>query len=153
MVKNKFEWLCFEELSLGQLYEMMKVRQEVFVVEQECVYLDADGQDEKAHHLFCWGSASPPSLCGYLRVLAPGTVAKIPAIGRVLVRKDNRGEGLARELMQQAITYTRKQYPGQSISVSAQCYLQQFYTSLGFVEAIEVYDEDGIPHIGMELLP
>ena len=146
-------WNCvaFDSLSLTELYTLMRLRQEVFVVEQNCVYLDADGYDQKAWHLLGWDGEQ--QLVAYLRLFAPGVKYKdFPedaSIGRVCTAASVRGTGLGRELMVRGIAEAERLWPGCAIRISAQVYLLKFYGSLGFVVASEPYDEDGIPHVEM----
>ncbi|WP_226660755.1 GNAT family N-acetyltransferase [Microbulbifer aggregans] len=147
-----FRWSTFNQLSPTELYEILRVRQEVFVVEQDCAYQDVDGKDQRAWHLACWDdTAESPTLLAYLRVVHPGEKYPEPSIGRVLTSKAARGTGLGKELMRTAIERTRREYPQAPIRISAQLYLNKFYTDLGFEPVSEPYDEDGIPHIEMVL--
>lgn len=138
----------FASLTLTELYNLMRLRQEVFVVEQSCVYLDADGYDDKARHLL--GRADDGELIACLRLFAPGV--KYPheaSIGRVCTALSVRGTGVGRALMTHGIEEAERLWPGSSIRISAQHYLLRFYESLGFVAEGELYDEDGIPHVEM----
>lgn len=150
------QWAAFTELSLQNLYGIMKLRQKVFVVEQVCAYLDADGLDFSAMHLMYGDSDTGERVEGYLRLIPPGNVAGYPeaaAIGRLVVDEKMRGYGIASKLMHEGIAYAAKKYPGSVLHVSAQVYLKRFYEYLGFTAVTEVYDEDGIDHIGMQLFP
>ena len=143
-------WYCvaFDGLSLTDLYDLMRLRQEVFVVEQNCVYLDADGYDQNARHLL--GRDGEGQLVACLRLFAPGV--KYPneaSIGRVCTAASLRRTGLGRELMRRGIAEAERLWPGCGIRISAQAYLLNFYESLGFATASEPYDEDGIPHVEM----
>ena len=143
-------WYCvaFDGLSLTDLYDLMRLRQEVFVVEQNCVYLDADGYDQNARHLL--GRDGEGQLVACLRLFAPGV--KYPneaSIGRVCTAASLRRTGLGRELMRRGIAEAERLWPGCGIRLSAQVYLLKFYESLGFATASEPYDEDGIPHVEM----
>lgn len=146
----KWQWAAFADLSTEQLYEILRVRQEVFTVEQDCAYQDADGKDQRAWHLIAWSeeTAHPESLA-YLRVVFPGVKYAEPSIGRVLTQESARGTGLGRELMSHAIAHTLREYPGTDIRISAQQHLKTFYGDFGFEQVSEPYDEDGIPHIEM----
>lgn len=145
-----WQWLRFSELSADQLYEILRVRQEVFTVEQDCAYQDADGKDQQARHLVAWrADADPPQLLAYSRVVTPGRKYAEPSIGRVLTAESARGTGLGRELMRRAIAHTQAEFPGRAIRISAQEHLQRFYREFGFEQVSEPYDEDGIPHIEM----
>ena len=143
-------WYCvaFDGLSLTDLYDLMRLRQEVFVVEQNCVYLDADGYDQNARHLL--GRDGEGQLVACLRLFAPGV--KYPneaSIGRVCTAASLRRTGLGRELMRRGIAEAEQLWPRCGIRLSAQVYLLKFYESLGFATASEPYDEDGIPHVEM----
>lgn len=144
-----WKFLPYAELSTDELYDLLALRQMVFVVEQRCAYCDADGRDRRAHHLL--GRGGEGALLAYLRVLEPGARYAEPSIGRVVVHPAVRGSGLGRSLMREGIARCRCLYPGAPIRISAQSYLQKFYGELGFVAdpTSEPYDEDGIPHIEM----
>ena len=155
----RWQWARFNELTGAQVYEVLALRERVFVVEQNCVYLDADGLDYKAWHLLGWADlASGPVLALYLRVFSPGDYFEEHAIGRVITDPAYRGQGLGRALMVKAIhhIHAMQTTPQASVTVpvriSAQAYLEDFYASLGFERKGEGYLEDGIPHVSM-LLP
>lgn len=140
----------FDELSTTELYSIMQLRQEVFVVEQNCPYLDCDNKDQDSHHLL--GSIhnnSSTHLIAYLRIVGPEPPKDTPHIGRVVCRHDIRQNGVGKELLHQGILRCNGLFPGKQIKISAQQYLITFYTNLGFQISSEPYDEDGIPHIGM----
>ena len=137
----------FSELDPDRLYEIIKARVDVFVVEQACPYPELDGRDQDALHLS--GCTADGELAAYARILAPGEVYAEAAIGRVLTVARFRGCGLGRPLMQRAIAACGELYPGHGIRLGAQYRLQQFYVSLGFVAVGSPYDEDGIRHIEM----
>jgi ElaA protein len=142
-----WSWLPFDRLSTRGLYDVLALRQRVFVVEQQCAYLDADGLDVQSWHGL--GSTDDGVLVASARIVPPGLVSSEPAIGRVVTASEARGRGLGRRLMHEAIDQTKRLYPGQGIRVGAQCYLERFYTSLGFVTVGAPYDEDGILHVEM----
>lgn len=142
-----WQMVAFETLTLHELYDLMQLRQDVFVVEQNCVYLDADGYDQKARHLL--GRASDGKLVACLRLFAPGVKYTEASIGRVCTAQSVRGTGLGRELMHRGIAEAERLWPEAGIRLSAQAYLLEFYSSLGFVAVSEPYDEDGIPHVEM----
>lgn len=145
-----WQWRRFEDLDIHQLYEILRVRQEVFAVEQDCAYQDADGKDSCAWHLCGWSGRAPhPQLQAYLRVVDPGQKFDEPSIGRVLTAASARGTGLGRELMRRVLDELRSPFPDSAIRISAQQHLQKFYGEFGFIQCSEVYDEDGIPHIEM----
>ena len=136
----------FEELTTTELYEILRVRAEVFVVEQTCVYQDLDLKDKKAYHLFCENNGE---IAAYLRILDKGVSYPEISIGRVLTRETNRRIGLAREMMQKAISFVEEELSEMQIRISAQLYLKQFYESLGFSVTSDIYLEDDIEHIEM----
>ncbi len=146
---SALQWSCkpFAALSVAELYQILHWRQRVFVVEQTCAYLDADGLDPECLHL----SLCNPNgeLLAYARLLPLGLNGAEPAIGRVLVLPQYRRQGLARLLMSRALGEITQRFASMSVRVSAQLYLQDFYQSLGFVVAGAPYDEDGIAHIDM----
>ena len=138
------EWVLkgFDELSVHELYGVMRLRSEVFVVEQNCVYLDADGYDDRAMHLL---GTSNGALVAYARIFEPGVKYPEGSIGRVITSAAVRGTGAGQELMREAIA----RMPAGPIRIGAQAYLERFYGSFGFVRVSEPYDEDGIAHIEM----
>jgi len=136
----------FNELTLEELYSILQLRSEVFIVEQNCVYNDPDGKDRSAWHLI---ALEDNKLVAYTRILPPGVSYNDPAIGRVVTSSSKRGLGLGRELMKRSIEACEKLFGKISITLSAQVYLQGFYESLGFIVVGEEYLDDGIPHIKM----
>ncbi|WP_027623053.1 GNAT family N-acetyltransferase [Clostridium lundense] len=136
----------FEELSVAEIYEILKERNEVFIVEQQCPYNDADEKDKNAYHLFC---EKQGKIIAYIRILDKGISYDEISIGRVLVHKQYRGNGLARQLMTKGIDYIENVLVENKIRISAQKYLIKFYESLGFKTVSSVYFEDNIPHIEM----
>ncbi|WP_444916663.1 GNAT family N-acetyltransferase [Microbulbifer sp. JMSA003] len=146
----QWQWCSFKELTLSQLYEVLRVRQEVFTVEQDCPYQDADGKDQHSWHLICWeGDENNPQVMAYLRVVCPGLKYREPSIGRVLTAEASRGTGLGKELIRRAVMHTCEEYPNTGIRISAQQHLDRFYGEFGFEQVSEPYQEDGIPHIEM----
>ncbi len=145
------EWRvhAFDQFEVRQLYAVLAARAAVFVVEQNCPYQDLDGLDDVALHLVGW--AGDGSVVAYARILAPDTRFDQPSIGRVLTSLAGRRSGLGRELMRRAIEVTRERYPDRPVRISAQCYLERFYGELGFAVDSAPYEEDGIPHVEMEL--
>jgi len=137
---------AFQELSVDELYALLKLRSEVFVVEQNCVFLDQDDKDQKCYHLLMY---SHGELVGYSRLVPAGLSYAEMAIGRVITSASGRGKGLGRVLMELSIDYCEKFFGKGAIRLGAQTYAMGFYASLGFVADGEVYDEDGIPHIEM----
>jgi len=147
-----WSWKTFRELTLDELYAVLALRQEVFVVEQRSIYQDVDGLDPSALHLLGMerDEGGKPWLAAYLRVFKPD--AKYPgatSLGRVVASPRARGRGLGRELTQRGIAELERRFPGVDIRISAQDYLRRFYASLGFVAEGDIYDEDGIPHVEM----
>ncbi|MFJ4196341.1 GNAT family N-acetyltransferase [Pseudomonas sp. NPDC089534] len=144
------EWVCKHHSDLGkeQLYAILKLRSEVFVVEQRCAYLDPDGQDLEGDtcHLMGWEG---DELVAYLRLLDPQSQGGDVVIGRVLTAPKGRGKGLGHEMMEQALKQAEKHWPQVPIYLSAQAHLQGYYGRYGFAVAGEEYLEDDIPHIGM----
>ena len=138
----------FNELNTTELYQIIHLREKVFVVEQKCYYLDADNNDQKSWHLLYYSGIT---LAAYLRILPPDTTYKYPSIGRVVVDKQFRGKNIAREIMTEAIKFLKIKYKDQKIKIGAQTYLNSFYKSLEFVNEGDEYLEDGIPHIHMIL--
>jgi len=136
----------FEELTGFEVYEILRLRSEVFVVEQNCVFLDMDNNDQQSHHL---QGRVDNKLIAYVRILPPGLSYKEPSIGRVISSPSFRNKGAGIELMKCAIANTYSLYGDQSIKIGAQLYLQRFYENLGFIQCSEVYMEDDIPHIKM----
>ena len=148
MCDLSYRTLAFDELSREQLYALLRLRQEVFVVEQTCWYLDADGRDQAALHLL--GTDSEGRLGAYARLLPCGiSYPEYASIGRVLTAGFVRGRGCGRGLMNAAVRALHGAWGEQPIKISAQAHLQEFYGSIGFVGVGEVYDEDGIPHRAM----
>ena len=142
-------WIRFDDLTARELYELLKLRQDVFIIEQACIYPELDDIDQDSTHLLVRDDKGALVAC--LRVVAPGARYEEPSIGRLVVRKDARGRGLARELMTVAIAKCRELYPSRPIRIQAQRYLEKFYASLGFAPIGQPYDEAGIMHIDMVL--
>lgn len=139
----------FSELTTSELYTLLQLRSEVFVVEQTCIYQDIDNKDLKCHHLM--GLDETGKLVAYARIVPPGISFEEASIGRVLTAFAVRKKKYGIELLAKSIEATRKLYPNQNIRIGAQTYLIRFYNSFGFVEQGEPYDEDGIEHIEMLL--
>ena len=144
-------WGCkqFDELSPLELYNIMQLRNEVFVVEQNCVYQDADNKDLPSYHLMGWFENK---LVAYTRLLPPGLAYTEPSIGRVVTSPSARGGGIGRELMKKSIAQVHQLFGTTIIKIGAQLYLHNFYTSLGFKQTSTVYLEDNIEHVEMILL-
>jgi len=145
----KLNWIVkkFDALTPYELYNIMWLRNEVFVVEQNCVYQDADYKDQKGWHLM--GVDEQGKLMAYVRLLPPGVSYKEPSIGRVVTNPAARGKGAGRELMQEAIHQCGQLFGKLDIKIGAQFYLFDFYSSLGFKQTSEIYLEDNIEHIEM----
>jgi len=137
----------FDELSTAALYAILQLRSEVFVVEQNCVYLDTDNKDAAAFHLSGWKGNE---IAAYCRVLPPGLSYPEASIGRVATSLQYRRFGYGRELVTRAVGFTLHKFECNKITISAQVYLKKFYQSLGFVPVSEIYQEDQIPHIKMQ---
>lgn len=147
---TEWQWRHFDELGNAELYTVLAQRQQVFVLEQHCLYPDLDERDQDAHHLLGWRTiGGQRQLAAYLRVLAPGAKFAEMSLGRVLTTAAARGTGIGRELVAQGIAHAERQYPGQRIRIGAQAHLEAFYGSFGFRKDGDPYDEDGILHIDM----
>lgn len=147
---TEWQWSSFAELPNADLYEMLAQRQNVFVLEQQCLYPDLDGYDQDAWHLLGWRVIDGKrQLAACLRVIAPGVKYTEMSIGRVLSTSAARGTGIGRELLAQGIARAEQLYPGHRIRIGAQQYLEAFYGSFGFKTVSEPYDEDGIMHVEM----
>jgi len=142
----RFKIKKFKELKLTELYALMQLRQEIFVVEQNCPYADADGKDIQSVHVLGY---EKKKLIAYARIVPPGISYKSASIGRVVVHKDFRGKRYAYVLMDACIKETLRRYKADTITISAQLYLKDFYTKTGFNAVGDVYPEDDIPHIKM----
>jgi len=136
----------FQDLTNKDVYEIMRARNEVFVVEQDCVYQDCDGKDIEAYHLFLM---EKERIVAYLRILPKKVSYDEISIGRVLVLKEYRNKGLARKILLEGINFIENELFSKDIRISAQAYLEKFYISLGFSKCSEIYLEDNIPHIEM----
>jgi ElaA protein len=137
----------FDNLTPNELYSVLQLRNEVFVVEQNCVFQDADNKDQDSHHLMGWDDEV---LVAYSRIVPPGIAYdSFPSIGRVVTSPKLRRSGIGKILMQQSIEHLQKLLGESSIKLGAQLYLKNFYESFGFVQSSDVYMEDGIPHIEM----
>jgi ElaA protein len=146
--------LCvpFRQLSIHQLYEVLRLRSEVFVVEQTCIYQDMDNKDieDGVHHLLLFKNEQ---LAGYARLLPKNISFDTPSIGRILVAVNHRSCGLGRELINHCIEQTLRLWPAEPITIGAQSHLLKLYIEFGFVEISADYLEDGIPHVDMRLDP
>ena len=136
----------FTELTTQELYKLLQLRSEVFVVEQDCVYQDLDGKDEKALHVIGFKNNK---VVAYTRVFKPGDYFENASIGRVVVSKKEREYKYGYDIMNASVEAIKVYYKETKINISAQTYLKRFYNNLEFFEVGEGYLEDGIPHIGM----
>ena len=141
-------WSCktFESLTPHELYSILQLRNEVFIVEQNCVYQDCDDKDQQSHHFMGW---QQNKLVAYTRLIPAGVVYDEVSIGRVVTSPSARGTKLGKELMQRSIDKIRELYGKNAIKIGAQLYLKRFYESLGFIQCSDTYLEDGIEHIKM----
>lgn len=142
-----WRWHAWRELSGDAVYEIMRLRSAIFVVEQHCVFPDMDGRDPACEHL-C-GRDTAGELAAYLRLVPPGVRTPEVSLGRVVVAPSARGRGFGRAVMQEGLRHCAARYPGKPVKVSAQRHLEAFYQSLGFATAGEPYLEDGIWHVDM----
>lgn len=145
---SEITWSCreFAALSAKDVYAVLKLRAEIFIVEQNCAYLDPDGDDQAAWHVM---GTREGQLVAYTRLLPPGIKYESCSIGRVVTSDSIRGEGFGRALMVKSIEYCQQMWPQHAITISAQHYLEDFYISLGFNTESEPYLEDDIPHVRM----
>ena len=146
----QLEWqiLSFDDLGSDRLYRVLQLRQQVFVVEQQSIYLDLDDKDRAASHMLALHDGS---LCAYQRCLPPGTSYPESSLGRIVVQPQLRGRRLGHDLVRRGIDYNQRTWPGAGICINAQSYLEDFYVALGFRAEGEEYMEDGIPHRKMRL--
>lgn len=146
-----WELKFFKELSAHRLYQVLKLRQDVFILEQQCLYADTDNLDLQAVHILLI-SEENDDLVAYCRIIPAGIIFQEVAVGRVAVSANARKSGLAKQLMHKAIDFIRDEMQAPAIKISAQSHLQNFYQSLGFIICSDPYDEDGIEHIDMKLI-
>jgi ElaA protein len=146
----QWQWSTFDQLGIHDLYAVLALRQDVFVVEQNCVFQDIDGADQASWHLLGWQiSDGKRRLVAYLRCVPPGINYPEASIGRVVSAAAARGTGLGRALLAQGLERTLQAYPGQAIRLAEQQRLEKFYASFGFVTCSAAYLEDNIWHIDM----
>ena len=138
----------FEDLSVNELYDILRLRSEIFVVEQNCVYLDLDGKDKVALHLF---GESDGKIVAHSRLFKPGISFENASIGRVVVDATYRDRKWGHDLMREAIAGIKNHFGESEITIGAQLYLKKFYESHGFIQSSEMYLEDDIPHIEMKM--
>ncbi|MFG6468905.1 GNAT family N-acetyltransferase [Roseateles sp. BYS87W] len=144
-------WQCtpFADLGVEALYDLLALRSEVFVVEQQCIFQDIDGLDRHTWHLL--GRQSDGTLGAYARLIPPGLKGADALIGRVVTAPSARGNGSGRALMTEALAACERLWPGHPLTLHAQAHLQGFYASFGFTPVGDTYMEDGIAHIEMRL--
>lgn len=150
-MSSTMEWHCkyFTELSVEQLYDILQLRSEVYVVEQQCIFLDMDGIDKRCYHLFGYQQNNLVACC---RLIAPDiSYLHKASIGRVANAASVRGKGVGKQMMHLAIEKCKQLFPSVSIKIGAQLYLKNWYGSFGFTPCGDTYLEDGIEHIHMEL--
>jgi len=144
----EFTEICkpFDALTIKELYAILKLRSEIFVVEQNCIFLDQDDKDQSCQHLMLYENKE---LMAYARIVPAGLSFTEPSIGRIVSSKAARGKGYGKQLLVLAIENCIRLHGNKPIKIGAQLYLQTFYESFGFIKVTEVYDEDGIDHIDM----
>ena len=146
----EWQWRAFADLTNAELYTVLAARQQVFVVEQTCLFPDIDGLDDDAQHLLGWRMVDGQrQLAAYLRMLAPGVKYTEASIGRVLTTPAARGSGAGRALLTEGTHGADRLYPGHANRIGAQLYLENFYQQFGYVTITAPYDEDGIMHVDM----
>ncbi|WP_354197753.1 GNAT family N-acetyltransferase [Bhargavaea ullalensis] len=138
----------FEELTTDELYELLRLRVDVFIVEQRCIYGEIDGHDRQALHLI---GTDGGEIAAYCRILPPGERYDEPSIGRVIVKTAWRGNGHARGLVERAKDIIRGEWGAVPVRLQAQHHLEPFYGSCGFESISEPYDDEGVPHIDMRM--
>ena len=145
-----WQWSRFNELTADDLYAVVRLRESVFIVEQNCPYPDADGRDPNAWHLLGWlQGSSERKLVAYARIFEPGVRYREGSLGRIVTAPDVRGTGLGRALMAEALRRIESLAPGQLIKIAAQRRLENFYLAFGFRTVSPPYEEDGIIHVDM----
>jgi ElaA protein len=148
----QLNWICkgHRDVSTSELYACLRLRSEVFIIEQNCIYRDVDGKDlaGETRHLMAWRGSD---LVAYLRILDPGQNEGRALVGRVVTSASVRGAGLGHELIQRGLAECRRHWPGTDIFLRAQAHLQKYYERHGFVVVGEPFDDDGILHVGMLL--
>ncbi|MDI9238507.1 GNAT family N-acetyltransferase [Lysobacter sp. LF1] len=145
----RWQAFTFRELDIDTLYALLKLRSEVFVVEQQCAYLDPDGKDRHPQTVHLLGTADDGALAAYLRILAPGLSYPQVSFGRVLTAPAYRGRGLGDPMIRAALAQIASRWPGHDVQIGAQAHLQHYYGRHGFVPSSDPYLDDGIPHIDM----
>jgi len=145
------QWILkkYNELTINEFHNILQLRINVFVVEQNCPYPELDGKDKIAYHFFAYAEDNPSQILAYSRIFKPGDYYEKAAIGRVVVHPDFRNEKLGYQLIIKTIQQIKKVFKASAIKIGAQTYLKKFYESHGFVKIGKDYLEDGIPHIYM----
>ena len=146
--KSRFIWHNFDSISKEELYDVLSLRQKVFIIEQDCFYEDLDYSDQEANHLLLY---KDDKLIGYSRVFPPGIKYDAASIGRIVTDLGFRGKGYGKDITQESIQFIKNNFPGSDISISAQYRLVDIYEDLGFEIEGSVYLEDDIDHIKMTL--
>ncbi|HLG38108.1 MAG TPA: GNAT family N-acetyltransferase [Chitinophagaceae bacterium] len=136
----------FDDLTAHELYAILQLRSEVFVVEQNCAFQDMDNKDQSSYHLMGWEKSK---LIAYTRLIPPGAAYDFSSIGRVVTSSTARGTGIGKVLMEKSIGELERLFGKGAIKIGAQLYLKEFYHSFGFEQSSDIYDEDGIDHIEM----
>jgi ElaA protein len=136
----------FDDLSNHALYAVLKLRLDVFSIEQQCIYQDLDNRDQEALHMLGWQGEE---LVAYQRLLPPGLDYPESSIGRIVINMEARGHNLGKEMVQRGMDFALGTWPGNDIRINAQAYLRKFYMNLGFEPLTEEYIYDGIPHLEM----
>lgn len=150
IVEKDIEWICkpFRDLTLVELYAIMQLRIEVFIVEQNCIFQDADDKDQQSYHMMAWINQK---LIGYTRLIPPGVSYTEASIGRVATFPKMRKAGIGRKIMEKSIDMIYSLWNKQPVRIGAQLYLKKFYESFGFQQSSDIYIEDNIEHIQMIL--
>lgn len=148
---NQIDWeiKSFKALCKDELYDLLKLRVDVFVVEQACPYPEIDGKDRHPETLHLIGRGKDGDIVAYLRILPPGLSFQQVSLGRVVVAQSKRGNGFSDAMLTMALDQIRLSWPGETVQIGAQVYLKKFYKSHGFQTVSKAYLEDGIPHIDM----
>lgn len=147
MEKISWQTKAFKDLTVDEFFEIIQLRTEIFVVEQNCPYQEVDEKDRKSFHLF--GKTSNGQIIAVSRILPPGVSYQEISIGRVALKKEARGKGIADEMMKETFKFIESRFGKQAVRISAQHYLLNFYNKHGFTPIGEIYLEDNIPHVEM----
>lgn len=143
-----WKWRTFDELTKQELYDILALREKVFILEQKCFYVDLDYRDQQSMHLL---GLIDDKLAGYLRVLPTGLAySDAMSFGRVVTAPFARGKGFGKKMLEETLLYFKKNHPNEPITISAQIYLEKFYQSYGFKTISEPYDDEGIIHVDMK---